>query len=129
MIKHIVITLLVAVATSTASNQANITPIHIERGLGESLNITDFALIAKEKKHKGKKRKGKLDAKKHHKKLTKREKASIDKVKARLRVAVRQGKLTKKQAAARLKSYMQQQKNSSRKGKKKAPPRKAKKLK
>ncbi len=124
MIKHIVITLLVAVATSTASNQANITPIHIERGLGESLNITDFALIAKEKK-----RKGKLDAKKHHKKLTKRKRASIDKVKARLRVAVRQGKLTKKQAAARLKSYMQQQKNSSRKGKKKAPPRKTKKLK
>ena len=102
MIKHIVITLLVAVATSTASNQANITPIHIERGLGESLNITDFALIAKEKKHKGKKRKGKLDAKKHHKKLTKRKSTSIDKVKARLRVAVRQGKLTKKQAAARL---------------------------
>ena len=124
MIKHIVITLLVAVATSTASNQANITPIHIERGLGESLNITDFALIAKEKK-----RKGKLNAKKHHKKLTKRKRASIDKVKARLRVAVRQGKLTKKQAAARLKSYMQQQKNSSRKGKKKAPPRKVKKLK
>ena len=120
MIKHIVITLLVAVATSTASNQANITPIHIERGLGESLNITDFALIAKEKK---------LDAKKHHKKLTKRKSTSIDKVKARLRVAVRQGKLTKKQAAARLKSYIQQQKNSSRKGKKKAPPRKAKKLK
>ncbi len=41
--------------------------------------------------------------KKHHKKLKKRKSASIDKVKARLRVAVRQGKLTKKQAAARLK--------------------------